>query len=301
VGSYVALSKPLLAAFPVFLLAWLRFCIGAAAMPHWLIKPASEAPLDSRTKGLLFLESLFGNFLFSICMLYGMKHASAVQAGVILAAIPAACALLSWAFLRERISTREWAAVALAVAGIALVSLSKQEQGIEEFRRTLPDLASKTPSTDPWDAWLGTALLSGAVLCEAAYAVIGKRLTASLGPKRIAAIVNLWGLVLMTPLGVWAAWQFDFSAVSAGIWLLLVFYALAACVWTVWLWMTGLRHVSAARAGVFTVMLPLSTALVGVAALNERLSMGQLAAYGVALVGVWLATSGNARTPGKSG
>ena len=36
VGSYVALSKPLVAAFPVFLLAWLRFGIGGLAMAHWL-------------------------------------------------------------------------------------------------------------------------------------------------------------------------------------------------------------------------------------------------------------------------
>ena len=39
VGSYVALSKPLAAVFPVLLLAWLRFGIGALAMPHWLNKP----------------------------------------------------------------------------------------------------------------------------------------------------------------------------------------------------------------------------------------------------------------------
>ena len=32
VGSYVALSKPLVAAIPVFLLAWMRFGIGGLAM-----------------------------------------------------------------------------------------------------------------------------------------------------------------------------------------------------------------------------------------------------------------------------
>ena len=39
-GSYVALSKPLVAALPVFLLAWLRFGIAAVAMLPWLRKPA---------------------------------------------------------------------------------------------------------------------------------------------------------------------------------------------------------------------------------------------------------------------
>ena len=55
VGSYVALSKPLLATFPVFLLAWLRFSIGGVAMAGWLQKPASEAPMSASTKKLLFL------------------------------------------------------------------------------------------------------------------------------------------------------------------------------------------------------------------------------------------------------
>ena len=74
------------------------------------------------------------------------------------------------------------------------------------------------------------------------------------------------------------------------MWLLLLFYALAACMWTVWLWMTGLRAVPAAQGGVFTVLLPVSAALVGVLVLGERLSAWQLAAFGLALASVLLAT-----------
>ncbi|WP_372825837.1 DMT family transporter [Polaromonas sp.] len=283
VGSYVALSKPLVAIFPVFLLAWLRFGIGGAAMLHWLKKPADEAPLTRRTRQLVFLESFLGNFLFSICMLYGVSLTSAVSAGVIMASIPAVVAVLSWLFLRERITARIWLAVACAVLGIALVSLSKTEllapapQGLEA------DLASNS-------AWLGNLLLLGAVFCEAAYAVIGKRLTGALGPKRITALINLWGFMLVTPMGLWMAWRFDFAAVAPGSWLLLLFYALAASVWTVWLWMTGLKSLPASQAGVFTVMLPVSAAAVGVGVLGETLGGVQVAAFALALLGVLLAT-----------
>ena len=79
VGSYVALSKPLVAIFPVFLLAWLRFGIGAIAMASWLRKPADEPPLTGRTRALLFLESFLGNFLFSVCMLFGVSMTTAVK------------------------------------------------------------------------------------------------------------------------------------------------------------------------------------------------------------------------------
>lgn len=284
VGSYVALSKPLVIALPVFLLAWLRFGIGVLAMPHWLVKPASEAPMNRSTKGLLFLESFLGNFLFTICMLFGVSLTTAVSAGIIMATIPTAVALLSWLILRERIGARVWAAIALAVIGIGLFSLSRADQSEPAGQNAL---------------W-GNLLVFAAVLCEAAYAVIGKKLTGTLSPKRITALINLWGFALMTPFGVYAAWGFDFSGVSAPMWLLLVFYALAASVWTVWLWMTGLKTIAAARAGVFTVMLPISAAVVGVVFLGESLSGLQLFAFALCLAGVLLATLPSRVTAGAS-
>lgn len=275
VGSYVALSKPLVGVFGVALLAWLRFGIGGLAMLHWLRRPHDEVAMAPTTRRLVFLESFFGNFLFTLCMVAGVRLTSAVSAGVILASIPAVVALLSWWWLGERIGWRVAAGAACAVAGIALVSLAGGGHG------------DGPPATH---AWLGNALVAGAVLCEAIYAVIGKRLTGALGARRIAALINLWGFALVTPAGLWAAWQFPFADVAAPHWLLLVFYALAASVWTVWLWMTGLRTVPAAQAGVFTVMLPVSAALVGVVVLGERLGALQLLAFGIALGGVLLAT-----------
>lgn len=282
VGCYVALSKPLVLAFPVLLLAWLRFGIGALAMPHWLLKPANEPAMTAQTRGLVFLESLLGNFLFSIFMLYGVSMTSATAAGVILAAIPAAVAVMSWAFLRERIAPRVWAGVACAVVGIALQTLAKEPS-------TLTEQSSEVQAGHDRALW-GSLLLLGAVLCEAAYAVIGKKLTGVLGPKRIAALINLWGFALVTPFGLYLALDFNFAAVTGGTWWLLIFYALAASVWTVWLWMSGLKRVPSAQAGVFTVMLPLAAGLTGVMVLGERLSGTQALAFGIALLGVVLAT-----------
>jgi drug/metabolite transporter (DMT)-like permease len=271
VGSYVGLSKLLVTVLPIFLLAWLRFGIAAVAMAGWLKRAPGESPLSPHDRRLLFLESFLGNFLFSICMLFGVARSSAVAAGVIMAGIPAAVALLSWLFLRERIAPRTLAGIACAVGGIATVSAGKA-------------------AGDAGGSWVGNALLVGAVFCEASYVVIGKRLTGNVSPKRISALVNLWGLVLVTPLGLWQAASFDFAAPPLSTWALLLFYSLAASVATVWLWMTGLRHVPASRAGVFTVFLPLAAAAVGVLLLGERFSVAQGAAFALALAGVVLAT-----------
>jgi drug/metabolite transporter (DMT)-like permease len=287
VGSYVGLSKSLVAVFPVFLLAWLRFGIGGLAMLPWLRKPADEPVMSLQTRRLVFLESLLGNFLFSICMLYGVSLTSAVAAGIIMASIPACVALMSWLFLRERIGPRVWAAVACAVLGVSLVSLSKSELLVLHSIGLEANLPTKNAL--PQALW-GNVLLMAAVLCESAYAVIGKKLTRVLGPKRITSLINLWGLALVTPLGVYQALDFNFGQVSTSTWGLLVFYALAASVWTVWLWMTGLKTIPASQAGVFTVMLPVSAALVGVVFLDEHIDALQLLALGIGLLGVVLAT-----------
>jgi len=118
VGSYVGLSKGLVAVFPVFLLAWLRFGVAALAMPHWLRRADGEAPLSAQDRRLLFWNSFLGNFLFSVCMLYGVLLSSALAAGVVMAAIPAAVALLSRAFLGERLVPRVAAGIGCAVTRV---------------------------------------------------------------------------------------------------------------------------------------------------------------------------------------
>jgi drug/metabolite transporter (DMT)-like permease len=275
VGSYVGLSKLLVAAFPVLLLAWLRFGIAAVAMAHWVKRTPAEQPLSRHDRVLLFWESFLGNFLFSICMLYGVMLTSALAAGVTMAAIPAAVALLSRVFLGERIRPRVLAAIACAVLGIGMLALVRAPAG-----------SQAAAPVSPW----GYGLLLAAVLCEASYVVIGKRLTGHVSPRRISALINLWGLALVTPFGLWQALSFDFTAVAPSMWLLLLFYAVAASMVTVWLWMMGLQHVPSSRAGVFTVMLPVSAALVGVLALGEAFGAAHVAAFGLALAGLLLAT-----------
>ena len=284
VGSYVGLSALLLATLPVFLLAWLRFGIAAVAMLHWVKRRPGEAALSTQDRRLLFWESFLGNFLFSICMLYGVLLTSAVSAGVVMAAIPAAVALLSRWWLGERIPRRTIAAMACAALGIVLLALARTPVGAAGA------VVAAANQTHPAQALAGHALLLVAVFCEAAYVVIGKRLTGRVSPRRISALINLWGLALVTPMGLWQALRFDFNRVQVDTWALLLFYALAASVATVWLWMKGLTQVPAPQAGVFTVLLPITAAAVGVGLLGEPFGIGHLAALAMALLGLLLAT-----------
>jgi drug/metabolite transporter (DMT)-like permease len=281
VGAYVALVKPLTALLPIFALAFLRFAIAAVALLPWTWRGATEPPLTRFESRQLFLQSFFGNFLFSICMLWGVALTSATAAGLVMGALPVVVALLSCALLGERITGRLLLAVLCAGAGIALVQLAR------------PTQLGATSS------WLGDALVFGAVCCEALYVVIGKRLSATRTPMRVSAWINLWGLALSAPVGLWQIAQFELSSINGLTWAYLVFYALASSVIAVGLWMSGLRNTPAVFAGVFTVALPLSTAAVAVGVLGEELTGWHALALICALVAILL-VAWPASRPGKA-
>ena len=131
VGAYVGFSKALVIVFPVFLLAWLRFAHrGGRDARRGCAGPPTSRRSTRAAAGLLFLESFFGNFLFSICMLFGIRQSSALAAGVIMAALPAVVAMLSWlAAARSASALRVAAGIACAIGGIALVSLRARRRG----------------------------------------------------------------------------------------------------------------------------------------------------------------------------
>jgi drug/metabolite transporter (DMT)-like permease len=278
VGAYVALVKPLTALLPIFALAFLRFALAAVVLLPWTWRAATEPPLTRAESCQLFLQSFFGNFLFSICMLWGVALTSATAAGLVMGALPVVVALLSCVLLGERITGRLLLAVLCAGAGIALVQLAR------------PALSATSSS------WLGEALVFGAVCCEALYVVIGKRLSATRTPMRVSAWINLWGLALSAPLGLWQIARVDLSAIATKDWAYLVFYALAASVAAVGLWMSGLRRTPASFAGVFTVALPLSTTAVAVSVLGETLTWLHAVALACALAAILLATWPPARS-----
>jgi drug/metabolite transporter (DMT)-like permease len=216
--------------------------------------------------------------MISICMLYGIRLSTATAAGVIMATMPAVVALLSRIWLREPLSPRALLAIALAVAGIAVLQFARHD--------------GAAAGTAHGTALLGHLLLFGAVICEAIYVIFAKRLSASRAPLRVSALINLWGLVLIAPLGLWQLAQFDLRSLSASIWGLLVFYSIAASLVAVWLWMLGMKHVPANQAGVFSVALPITASLVGVIALGETFTALHAFALAMAAAGVVLIAVG---------
>lgn len=279
VGSNVGIGKTIVAFLPVDLFALLRFVIALAVL--WPLLRVARMRRVKRGEWLnLFLQALFGTFGFTLLMLGGVHRTSAVAAGVITSTIPAIVALFSWLFLRERPDARAFASIALAIAGIAVINLAHV------------DASAANPGS-----FAGNLMVLGAVCCESLYVILSRRLTQTLAPLEICAYTHLFGFLLMLPVGLHAAFSFDYASVPAGIWGLVLWYGLSASVFSFVLWMMGIRHVPGSIAGVFTAVLPVAAALYGMVFLGERPTPAHGIALACVIAGIALASFKTRRVP----
>jgi drug/metabolite transporter (DMT)-like permease len=263
-GTNVALGKAIVGAVPVYLFVVFRFTVASLALtPMALGEPGPRLsrmrPAEWRD---LLLMALLGMVGFTVFMLEGLKRTSAADAGVITATLPAVVAAYGAAFAGERLSRAQVLAVALAVVGLLLVQATAAAGGTATL--------------------LGNLLVMGAVLCEASFVVLGKRLTPPFLPLRLALGANLAALMLAAPLAVAEAPSFDPRAVPVEVWLLGTWYALSASVFCLWLWYAGLPHVETWLAGLATAAIPVAALAVSALYLGETIGRAQLA--GAALV-----------------
>ena len=263
-GANVAFGKAVVAEFPIYVFVLFRFVVASVAL--LLIVGIEGGP---KLRGMmpgqqrdLFLMSLLGMVGFTVLMFEGLKRTAAADAGIITATLPAVVALLSVIVIGDRLSRLQSAAVALAVAGLVLVHTTGAATGTATV--------------------LGNLLVGGAVLCEASFVLLGKRLAPPYRPLRLALGANLVGLALSLPLALMELPAFDPASVRPQMWALGIWYSLAASVICLWLWYRGLPYVETWLAGLATAAIPV--AALGVSALYLGETIGPVKLAGAALV-----------------
>lgn len=155
-------------------------------------------------------------------------------------------------FLGDRLGIWRSVAVVLGVSGVVLVNLGADttEGGGDRIL-------------------LGSALVFGAVLCEAAYSLMGKRLTVDLDPLMIVTSAATLALVLFVPLAVWDAVRFDWTSPTTGQWLGVLWWGAGTMALGSWLWFRGMSKVEAGTAAPFMAVMPVSALVLSYVLLGE--------------------------------
>ncbi len=276
-GSATPVSKIVTSAMPIFVGSGLRVLIGALILAPFLFQ-RPRIRTTPRQWLLTTLIAAFGMFGFSALMLAGMKQVSGVVGAVVMSTTPAVTAAASMLFMHDKPTWRKLTAVGLAVVGVLVLHLG--QAGSE---RSEGDLV------------LGSAMIFGAVCCEATYTLLGKRLSEQMDPILVAARAAAISLPLFLPFAIWQWPDFDPQAIGVSVWAALIWYGAGTLALGTWLWYSGVRKAEGAVAAGFMSVMPVSALLLSYVLLGEPFRWIHLAGFGIVGAGVVLISWEHAR------
>ncbi|WP_237216069.1 DMT family transporter [Falsiroseomonas oryziterrae] len=270
VGANVAVAKLLAESLPVALILGLRCLLAVIVL--WPIARAMEGRLGiGRVVGWnLALQALFGTLLYNLALLAGLRLTTALEAGLILATLPAVVAVGGALWLREKLPARQWAAVALAAFGMAALVLARV-------------------AADGHGSALGNLLVFLGVCGEAMYVLLARRIAGQVPVVTATFWMQVFSFLMLVPLclpvlgGIAALAAPEVSA-------LLVFHSLTSSVICLLLWYAGMKRAPAGIAGVFTAFLPATAAAVAVGLLGEPFTAVHAAGFVLLTGSLLLAT-----------
>lgn len=241
VGSQVAVSG-VLADAPLFAVQAVRYTLAALVLAVVLRLTGRALPVPrGREWAWLAGVALSGLVLFNVGVVRGVAHAEPAVIGVAVAAVPVLLALVGPLLGGSRPTPAVVAAAAVVTLGAVLVTGGGR--------------------TDA--AGVGYALLT--LVCEAGFTLLAVPVLRRLGPHGVSlhavwiAAVALWALSL-TVEGPGAALTLRGEHLPATLHL-----ALGVTVVAFLLWYTAVGRIGPGRAGLFTGVVPVASALGGVA------------------------------------
>jgi drug/metabolite transporter (DMT)-like permease len=257
VGSSVVSGKQLTNTLPVFFTMGIRFVVSLIFF-FVLMKMRHEKfpKLNRRDLVVLFIQSATGIFLFNIFLFYGLRYTSGTEAGVLLSLSPAFSALIAFVFLREKLNAKIWLGIGLAMLGIALINITGQSASV---------------TADTWLHIAGILMIGGVALSEAIFMVTGKYNTAKLSPYQISFAIICIAFVLFLPFALYEAWQVDYMVFDLRLLVALAYYVVFVGIVPYMLVYAAMRFLSATSAGVLTGVIPISSVLLSILFLGERI------------------------------
>jgi drug/metabolite transporter (DMT)-like permease len=261
---------------PHFVAATARYVVATAALIAYLWQREGGLPRPTKRQWLgICVLGATGIFAYNAFFFGALAHLPAGRAALIIATNPAVTAIAAWMIFKLRFAWWQWLGVAVAFAGVSIV-VSRGE---------LTTLGTTAIGT-------GEALMFCGVLSWMAYTLVGRAMMqrqGALSPLATTAYASAVGLLLLAAVAAFELPQVQWERlgpieVAAVGYLGLVGTAVAF----VWFY-EGVKQVGAARAAVFTNLVPVFGVALAVAVLDEPLLASMVVGGLVALAGVSLA------------
>ena len=283
VGSTVVASDIIGKGMSPFQGTALRFgvaCVGFGLI--WLVRSETLPKLDRSDWFVVVLQSFLGSFVFSILLIVGLYFTAGANAGVVVGTLPVVMALMAFVVFRERLETGSIVAIALATLAIGLVT-------VVEASNSTPSIesASGILSKD-YRVVLGTGILLLAVLCEAIFLLLNRKLKVNVPAFQLAAMMSAFGFafgIVGATIEFWIATPPVPS--TAAIWGA-IYYGVVPTLIGFPLWYGGSSRGTALDASLCTAIVPVAAVVLSAIILDETVSTVQTIACAIIVFSIIL-------------
>ena len=260
------------------MLFW-RFLFASPLMIGILIASRSR-PRDARSFFKAILLGIIGIGVEASLYFLTLEHVGAALTGVFLYLYPTFVALLSFLFLREKLSYQKWLCILLSLFG-AILTVGVVGAGSAE-------IGTINPSNDPIGIFFGVA--TG--LWYAIYLLVGNRLSENEEPLVVSTGVVIGALFSFTALAFWEADQANLSMrlpEGRGMTAVLGLAFIASVIPFTTLY-AGMKRVGPIVTSILSTLELVFTIILAAAFLGEKLTLTQGVGASLILLSVLLAS-----------
>ncbi len=238
-----------------------RMVLGATVMLVIVLVTVRE-PWPSRSDTLRLLGYGFiGNGIYQWLFVMGLSRARSGSASLILAASPAALAILGWLTRTEKLSRFLVGGVVLSMAGVTMV------------------MVGDNATAGHGGTWLGSLYLACAVMAWAVYATLLRPLTHRVNGMRLTLITLLGGLVPLLLLTAGDLRATTWSALTPRTWAAMAYAGLGAIVVAYLIYYHGLKKIGATRTSLYANLQPFVAILVAWQFQSDRPTIWQIMGF----------------------
>jgi drug/metabolite transporter (DMT)-like permease len=272
-GSFVA-AKYVTQELPPLTATLMRYI---AALAFLSLLSLRKRPVSSKSGKpnllLIVAASLLGIVGYHFCFFLSLRYTSVDNSAIINAFNPAVTAALAALFLRERLSRTNYSGIALALIGvIALVTRADVQ------RLTAVELNR------------GDLLMLCAVGCWGSYALIIKKLSASIGSLRLTLLTALFGVLILAPLSLTEKLFQHPGRLSTSTVLSILYMGICASGLGYLLYNHSIKEIGPTRtASLVLSMVPLFVAVLSFLVFDERVTLLMIVSAVMIILGLNLA------------
>ncbi|WP_071590847.1 DMT family transporter [Synechococcus sp. PCC 7336] len=202
----------------------------------------------------------------------GLVLTTATKASLLGTTEPIIVVIISWLFLREKITRSLLYSAGLAFTGVILIIGLDAE--IINYNNS---------------ALVGDILIFIGTFCAALYVIFSHRIVGNFSPVTLAAVQQTAGFILVTFVwytGILGDEVLDFSSLDLGIWFLAIFSGIVQYALAFWFYLIALKTITVSSAALFLNLIPVFGVGAAYLFLNEKLTILQWLGAIIVLIAV---------------